>query len=114
MELRERTAIVTGASRGLGREIARAFADRGAHLVLTARGSEDLERVAEELSDRTEVLALALDVSEDAERLVEAATARFGGVDVLVNNASELGRRRSRRSKRSTGAPSSACCGSTS
>lgn len=82
---------MTGASRGLGREIARAFATRGARLVLTARGEHDLARVAEELSSTTEVLALPLDVSEEAERLVEAAERRFGGVDVLVNNASELG-----------------------
>jgi NAD(P)-dependent dehydrogenase (short-subunit alcohol dehydrogenase family) len=91
MQLHGRTAIVTGASRGLGRAIARAFAARGANLVLSARGVEDLEHTAEELSARTEVLALALDVSQEAERLVEAAERRFGGVDVLVNNASELG-----------------------
>jgi NAD(P)-dependent dehydrogenase (short-subunit alcohol dehydrogenase family) len=91
MQLQGRTAIVTGASRGLGREIARAFAERGANLVLTARGAKDLDRTARELSDRSEVLALALDVSEDAERLVAAAKRRFGRIDVLVNNASDLG-----------------------
>ena len=91
MELHKHTAIVTGASRGLGREIARAFANRGANLVLTARGAEDLERVAAELRKQTEVLALAVDVSAEAERLVAAAEERFGRVDVLINNASELG-----------------------
>jgi NAD(P)-dependent dehydrogenase (short-subunit alcohol dehydrogenase family) len=95
MELRGRTAIVTGASRGLGLAVARAFAERRANLVLTARGAEDLERVAEELRESTRgqsgVLALALDVSQEAERLVAAAEERFGRIDVLVNNASELG-----------------------
>ena len=91
MKLSGQTAIVTGASRGLGLEVARAFAARGANLALAARGAEDLARVAEELSASTEVLALALDVSQDAERLVAATEERFGRIDVLVNNASELG-----------------------
>ncbi len=91
MKLDGRVALITGASRGLGREIARAYAERGAKLVLTARGREDLEAVAAELATLTEVEAIAVDVSEQAERLVEAAIRRFGRVDVLVNNASELG-----------------------
>ncbi len=90
MELNERVAIITGASRGLGLEIARAYASRGARLVLAAR-RDALDAAARELAARTEVLAVALDVSEDAERLVAAAHERFGRVDVLVNNASELG-----------------------
>ena len=91
MKLDGRVALITGASRGLGREIARAYAERGAKLVLAARGREALATVAAELSALTEVEAVAVDVSEDAERLVEAAIRRFGRVDVLVNNASELG-----------------------
>ncbi len=91
MRLQGSAALVTGASRGLGLEIAKAYARRGANLVIAARGREDLEAVARELRPETEVVALALDVSQEAERLVEAALERFGRIDVLVNNASELG-----------------------
>ena len=91
MKLNESTALITGASRGLGLGIAREYARRGAMLVLAARGAGALDAVASELSRQTDVLALAIDVSEDAERLVAAAIERFGGVDILVNNASELG-----------------------
>jgi len=91
MRLEESVALITGASLGLGMEIARLCADRGARLVIAARGAETLQQAAEELRRRTEVVSLALDVSQDAERLVEAAFDRFGRIDVLVNNASELG-----------------------
>jgi NAD(P)-dependent dehydrogenase (short-subunit alcohol dehydrogenase family) len=91
MELNGRVALITGASRGLGLEVAREFGRRGATLVITARGSGELEAAAAELREKTDVLAPALDVSEDAEMLVSAAIERFGRVDVLINNASELG-----------------------
>lgn len=91
MELHGTVALITGASRGLGLEIARTFAERGARLVLAARGREDLDATAEELGATTEVETLAVDVSQEAERVVEAAIRRFGRIDVLVNNASELG-----------------------
>ncbi len=91
MKLQGSVALVTGASRGLGLEIAKAYAQRGANLVIAARGKDDLEAVARELQPQTEVVAQALDVSQEAERLVEAALERFGRIDVLVNNASELG-----------------------
>ncbi|HEY8172345.1 MAG TPA: SDR family oxidoreductase [Dehalococcoidia bacterium] len=90
MKLNESVALITGASRGLGLEIARAYARRGASLSITARGAE-IEAVAEELRALTDVHALAVDVSQDAERLVESTLERFGRIDVLVNNASELG-----------------------
>ncbi|MGH2347918.1 MAG: SDR family NAD(P)-dependent oxidoreductase [bacterium] len=91
MRLQGQVALITGASRGLGREIARRFADKGAALVLVARGEPALKEAAEELAARTEVLAIAADVSEDAEGIARAALDRFGRVDVLVNNASEIG-----------------------
>lgn len=91
MNLRDKVALITGASRGLGLEVARVYARRGAKLVLVSRGRDALHAVAGELGRQTEVVALAADVSEDAERIVETAIRRFGRVDVLVNNASELG-----------------------
>jgi NAD(P)-dependent dehydrogenase (short-subunit alcohol dehydrogenase family) len=85
--------LITGASRGLGLEIARRFAQRRMPLVITARGAAALERAADELRALTEVVALAGDVgeSDQAERLVRAALARFGRIDVLINNASAIG-----------------------
>src|SRR5262245_61812444 len=89
----DRVALITGASRGLGREVARLFAARGMRLILTARGAEPLERAAAELGELTAVLSLPGDVSDraHAERLVRLGLERFGRVDVLVNNASSIG-----------------------
>lgn len=84
-------AIITGASLGLGREMARLLASRGAGLVLVARGREDLEAIAEELGRQTEVLALAEDVSQASERIARAAIQRFPRLDALINNASTVG-----------------------
>lgn len=84
-----KTALITGASRGLGREIAILLAKRGYRLVLNARGEEALRELARSLD--TEVHIIAADVSEDAERIAAESLARFGRVDVLINNASDLG-----------------------
>lgn len=86
------TAIITGASRGLGLAFARALADRGWNLVLDARGGDALHQAVEELSDKAQVVAVTGDVADDAHRreVVEAARA-LGGPDLLVNNASLLG-----------------------
>lgn len=91
MELHDSVAIITGASKGLGLEVARLYAERGARLAIAARHPAPLERAASELRGRTEVVSVAVDVSQDAERLVAEALERFGRIDVLVNNASELG-----------------------
>ncbi len=86
------TAIITGASRGLGLALARALADRGWNLVLDARGGEALQSARDELSPNTRVVAVTGDVADESHRaeLVEAAQA-LGGPDLLVNNASLLG-----------------------
>jgi NAD(P)-dependent dehydrogenase (short-subunit alcohol dehydrogenase family) len=87
-----RTAIVTGASQGLGREIARYFLAAGAGIVICARSADDIDRAAAELQtaypDCT-VLAKACDISrtEDLDRLFDAAVSTFGTLDILVNNA---------------------------
>jgi NAD(P)-dependent dehydrogenase (short-subunit alcohol dehydrogenase family) len=84
------TAIITGASRGLGLALARALADRGYRLVIDARGAPELQQVATELEAITHVRALPGDVADDWHRgaLIDAAGER---VDLLVNNASILG-----------------------
>src|SRR6476660_2559861 len=86
-------ALVTGASRGLGLEVARAFGRRGLRLILTARGAAELERAASELRGVTDVVAIAGDVADSAHvaRLISEGERAFGQIDVLVNNASELG-----------------------
>jgi NAD(P)-dependent dehydrogenase (short-subunit alcohol dehydrogenase family) len=91
MNLKDRVAVITGASRGLGLEIARLYAEAGARLVLVARGGTALEQVTAELSAMTGVLPIPVDVSEDAERIANATLERFGRVDILINNASALG-----------------------
>src|SRR2546425_7298875 len=85
-----KTAIVTGASRGLGLALSRSLAARGWRLVIDARGAEALEAARAELAAATEVAAIVGDVADEAHRaaLVAAAGPR---VDALVNNASVLG-----------------------
>lgn len=78
---------ITGSARGIGAEIAKAALAAGDRVIATGRDVEQLERIFADYGDK--VLALALDVSEAAQALVavEAAVARFGRIDVLVNNA---------------------------
>jgi NAD(P)-dependent dehydrogenase (short-subunit alcohol dehydrogenase family) len=81
------TAIVTGASRGLGLALARALADRGWRVVTDARGAEELERA---WADLDRVVAIAGDVA-DARHRLELVEAAGPQIDLVVNNASVLG-----------------------
>jgi NAD(P)-dependent dehydrogenase (short-subunit alcohol dehydrogenase family) len=87
------TLIITGASRGLGAEAARAAAQLGANLVLAARSAGPLQAIAEELaSAEVGVLAVPADVGEAAgcQAIIRQAGERFGRIDGLVNNAGRI------------------------
>ena len=89
--LKGRVALVTGASKGIGKNIARGLADEGVNLVLLARGRELLEASADEIRRATgvRVLTVPTDLREMAsvQAAVDAARAEFGTVHILVNNA---------------------------
>lgn len=94
--LRGKVALVTGASRGIGRAIAAAYAREGARVFTCARHQENIDRaIAEIAAAGGEIAGCAGDVgsAQDVQRIVRAAADRFGMIDVLVNNASILGPR---------------------
>src|SRR3989304_3425310 len=87
--------VVTGASKGIGRAIALAFAREGASVVICARGKVALEKVANEIAEAgAQILALPCDVTDTAQvgRVMEQVRKRFDRLDVLVNNAGGAGR----------------------
>jgi 3-oxoacyl-[acyl-carrier protein] reductase len=94
MGIKGRAAIVTGGSRGIGRETARQFLEEGARVMICGRNAETLERTRAELAKQTggEIYATVADMTKEADiaRLVEAAKQRFGTVDILVNNAGQM------------------------
>ena len=87
--LKEKVVLVTGASKGIGKAIAAAFAAEGSSVVLNARNQQELEQAAQEIQQHGgQALALAADVTNASEvqRLAQQAVARFGTIHVLVNN----------------------------
>jgi len=87
-DLAGRTAIVTGASRGIGLAVGRALIDAGASVILTSRGQEAADAAASSLaSDRAVGFAAHATDENAAQECVEFALSRFGGLDILVNNA---------------------------
>ena len=94
--LEGKVVLITGASQGLGRALALTCAKEGAKLAINARSEDSIRPVAREAEEQgAEVLAVAADVSRsaDVEMLVSETVERFGGIDVLVNNAGILGPR---------------------
>jgi len=88
--LKDKVAVVTGASRGIGRSISLALAAEGARIVAVDLGLDDTEKLAEEIrAQGGEALAVQgnVTVTTDAERMIVAAVEKFGRVDILVNNA---------------------------
>lgn len=90
LKLKGKTAIITGASRGIGKAIATSLAQEGCNLIICARGEEMLEKAADELrSQGVRVASIALDITQPkaAKELVERARSEFGRLDVFVGNA---------------------------
>ena len=93
LELRGKTALVTGGSRGIGLGIASRFVEAGASVMLASRTAEDLAEAAEGLvaggapEERVAWTAAHVGRPKDARSCVAATVARFGGLDILVNNA---------------------------
>jgi len=87
MELRNRVAVVTGASAGIGEGIAKELSSAGVKLVLTARRGDRLEAVAGELPGPAETLAGDIAAPDMAERLLQLAEERYGRADILINAA---------------------------
>ena len=88
--LKDKVAVVTGASRGIGKQIALSLAEQGVKVVVSARSAEAVEALTNEIiSKGAQAVGVAADVAvtEDADRIVEAAVKAFGRLDILVNNA---------------------------
>src|ERR1700730_849168 len=94
-EMRKQTVIVTGASSGIGKAVAKYFLDRGDNVVINSMNAEKLEKVYRELGAGANLARIAGDVSrqDTGKRLVSAAVEQFGSADVLVNNAGIFGTR---------------------
>jgi short-subunit dehydrogenase len=89
-DLKDKTVLITGGSRGLGLVMAREFAHEGARLAICARDQEELEQARVDLETLGgEVMAIPCDVTnkQDVDAMIAAVNARFGNIDVLVNNA---------------------------
>ena len=85
--LQDKIAIVTGASRGIGRSIAEVFVREGAKVVICGRKRDTLEAVAREIGPNVRAVACHVGRPEEIHNLVESAAREFGRIDILVNNA---------------------------
>jgi 3-oxoacyl-[acyl-carrier protein] reductase len=89
-DVSERTALVVGAGRGLGKEMARILSQAGARVLVCSRTAAQLKQTAQELSTETggpvDFLTADMSVRSEAARLVREATQRLGGIDILICN----------------------------
>ena len=94
LELKGKTALVTGASKGIGKAIARTLAREGARVAICARDTSTLSAAAKEIADGTrgDVVPIAGDLSraDEVQRVAEDAAGRLGRLDILVNNAGAI------------------------
>ncbi|MEM9784877.1 MAG: SDR family oxidoreductase [Pseudomonadota bacterium] len=90
MNMAGKTALITGASRGIGAAAARAFASAGANVALVARSTDAIAEIAGEIGEKA--LAIPCDVARyaEVEKAVAATAQTFGGLDVLINNAGTI------------------------
>ena len=92
--IKGRSAIVTGASRGIGRETARQFLEEGVRVTICGRNAQTIDKARAELAAQTggEVHAVVADMTKEGDiaQLVESAKQKFGTVDILVNNAGQM------------------------
>jgi dehydrogenase/reductase SDR family member 4 len=86
-KLEGKTAIITGASKGIGAAIAHALADAGANVVVSSRKQEAVDTVAAEIGGQALAVAANAGSTEDLQQLAERAVDQFGGIDIIVNNA---------------------------
>ena len=89
MRLTGQTVAITGASGGLGRELAHQAAQRGARLALMARNKTKLSELANELGDDLLVFTGDVTSAEDAKKFIEATVEKFGALDQLIANAGQ-------------------------
>jgi len=85
--LKDKVAIVTGASRGIGRAIAEVFVREGAKVVICGRKQETLDQVAREIGPSVKAVVCHIGKMDQIRNLVDSATRQFGRIDILVNNA---------------------------
>jgi 3-oxoacyl-[acyl-carrier protein] reductase len=85
--LKEKKALITGATGGLGAAIARSLHSQGAHIAISGTRKEKLEDLAKELGDRVSILPCDLSNADATQNLISETTAALGGLDILVNNA---------------------------
>jgi len=93
MTTNKNTILITGASSGMGLDIARGFLERGSNVVMNARNNEKLAAAARALGDENRIAIVPGDIGnkETGEKMVNSAVERFGSADVLVNNAGIFG-----------------------
>jgi 3-oxoacyl-[acyl-carrier protein] reductase len=91
LDIKGKNAVITGASRGIGKAVAEKIAQQGANVVIAARKQQTLDEAVNDIQSKVDgkVLGVSTDVSrlEDLQRLVETADKELGGIDILINNA---------------------------